>query len=286
MAVAGPLSPAQLEEFRENGVLVVGGFYDLPTEIEPIQRYIYELIGLLLAKYGVSARRAPFAPGSFESGYPELLAANRRYAAEIYDAVKHIPAFARLACSKKNEGLFNQVRNTDLGAFADRGSGIRIDNPGEEKFKAPWHQEYPAVFRSLDGITLWSPLLEVTPERGPVVFCVGSHKDGLVRVHDHDPRHPEKKGAYALILENEEARVNSYPQIAPTTKPGDLVLIDYLVLHRSGTNISDRSRWSMQMRYFNFRDPEGIRISWKGGFNDGVKIEDVYPDLLIKSGAA
>lgn len=286
MTPSGPLTPSQIEEFKENGVLVIHGFYDIETEIEPIWRSIYRIIGLLIEKHDLPIKQRPFSPENFESGYHELMAADRRYASEVYDAVKYIPGFVRLVGLEKNEALFAQIRRTTTVGIASRGYGIRIDNPREEKFKAPWHQEFPANFNSIDGITLWSPLLAVTEDRGPVVFCPGSHKQGLVRVCDFDPRNPEKKGAYALTLENEEELVGRYPQIAPTTRPGDLVLIDYLVLHRSGTNVSDRSRWTMQMRFFNFEDSEGIRIGWKGGVNEGVKIEDLYPDLLIKRGAA
>lgn len=275
------LSAEQVAEFHRDGFLVVRGFYDRPTEIEPIQRDIHGILGILIRKYGVAVRQSPFTPETFDSGYQELIAHDRRIGGEVYDAVKQIPAFIRFTANTKHDRLMRQIRRTDLPAVAGGGYGIRIDNPFEEKFRANWHQDYPSQFRSLDGLVFWSPLVEVTEELGPVQFCVGSHKDGLAPVHTKDPRNPEKSGAYALVLQNEAERLARYKIIAPTTATGDLVMIDFLNLHASGHNRGKRSRWSMQIRYFNFCDPTGIRLGWVGSFAAGKNIREVHPELVV-----
>jgi ectoine hydroxylase-related dioxygenase (phytanoyl-CoA dioxygenase family) len=115
---------------------------------------------------------------------------------------------------------------------------------------------------------------------GPVQFCPGSHKLGLLRVHTRDPDHPDKTGAYGLILENREEVVARFPHEAPLAKPGDLIVLDFAVLHASGHNRSKRSRWSLQMRWFNFRDPVGTQNGWCGGFAAGVDFARVHPELV------
>lgn len=274
------LTPEQVEAFHRDGVLVLRSFYDAERDIEPIQVDIYRIIGLVIEKYELSIRQVPFRRDSFDSGYQELIAHDRRLGGEIYDAVKQIPAFIRLVCSERHDRLFRQLRETTLPGVAAAGYGIRIDNPNEEKYRADWHQDYPGQFRSLDGLVFWSPLLRVEEEMGPVQFCIGSHKDGLLPIRTTDPDHPEKTGAYGLILDKREERIARYPQIAPLTEPGDLVAIDYLTLHASGYNRGRRSRWTMQMRYFNFLDPTGIKIGWRGSFAAGVRIEDVHPEMI------
>lgn len=276
-----PLSQEEIEFFHEHGYLFLKDFYKTRLEIEPIQRGIHNLISLLIEKYNLTISQEPFSPETFDCGYQELIAHDRSIGGEIYDAVKQIPAFIRLVASPYHEGIFRQLRCTETPAIAGGGYGIRIDNPREEKFRAPWHQEYPAQFRSLDGIVFWSPLAEVTQEMGPVEICPGSHQEGLVRVHTTDPNNPEKKGAYALVLENEQERVAKYEVIAPLTKPGDLLLMDFLTLHRSGTNRSNRSRWSMQSRFFNFSEPNGMKIRWSGAFAANADIRKVHPELYI-----
>ena len=270
----------QIEEFHLNGVLILRSFYDLTTEIEPIQYAIHRIIAILIKKYQLPIQQLPFSRESFDSGYQELIAYDRQIGGEVYDAIKQIPGFIRLVASTNHDTIFSQLRQSDLPGVAAAGYGIRIDNPLEDKYRAPWHQDYPAQLRSLDGLVFWSSLVPVTQSLGPVEFCIGSHKNGLASVSTNNPRNPDKSGAYALTIKNEENLIASFPHIAPLTQPGDLIIIDFLTLHRSGLNISERSRWSMQMRYFNFTEPTGIKIAWKGSFASGVKVEEVHPELF------
>lgn len=274
------LDAAQHERFRSDGLLLLPGFYDQERDIAPIQRGIHGIIAKLIAREGLGIVQPPFSPERFDGGYQELIAHDRRLGGEVYDAVKQIPAFMRLVAHERNERLLRELRGTDLPGLAAGGYGIRIDNPSEERFRADWHQEYPAQLRSLDGVVFWSPLIALSEELGPVRFCVGSHRDGPVRVHTRDPARPDKAGAYGLVLADRDQRVARYRQIAPLCGPGDLILVDFLTLHASGVNAGRRSRWSMQFRWFNFHEPTGVRIGWRGSYAAGVDFATVHPELL------
>ncbi len=276
------LTKEQINEFNEEGLLVIKGFYDLNKEIEPIQFGIWKILSLLISKYKIPVSNKPFSPESFDHGYQELIASNRKYGGEIYDAVKQIPAFLRLVSLQQNELLLSQIRNTDMPGIAALGYGIRIDNPNEEKYRSLWHYEYRDQLRSVDGIVFWSPLVSILEDLGPVQICPKSHKDGLRRSYLKDPENPDKTGAYAMRIENEAELLKKYGIIAPLSEPGDLILMDFLTLHSSGRNVSKRSRWSMQFRYFNFNDPTGIKINWTGCVMNGVQLKDVHPELVIE----
>jgi hypothetical protein len=250
--------------------------------VEPVQRGIHSLIGLLIEQHDQGIEHPPFSAEIFDAGYQELIAHDRALGGVVYDAVKQIPAFIRLVASARHEAVVCQLRGTDLAGVAGGGFGIRIDNPGEEKFRAGWHQDYPAQIRSLDGLVFWSSLVPMTLELGPVEFCVGSHKDGLAPVRESDADNPDKTGAYGLTLADEGERVAKYEKAAPLTQPGDLVLVDFLTLHRSGENRANRSRWSMQMRWFNFAEPTGKRLGWPGSFAAGNDLRAVHPDLVVE----
>jgi ectoine hydroxylase-related dioxygenase (phytanoyl-CoA dioxygenase family) len=198
---------------------------------------------------------------------------------EIYDAVKQIPAFVRLVAHPAHEALMRALRENSVPGLAAGGYGIRIDNPHEDRFRAQWHQEYPAQLRSLDGLVFWSPLVPVTEALGPVQFCPGSHRMGPLPVYTKDPANPERRGAYSLMLKDEEALLAAHPRIAPLCGPTDLVIIDFLVLHASGHNRSSRARWSMQFRYFNFAEPTGRSHGWRGSFAAGVDFGSIHPEL-------
>jgi ectoine hydroxylase-related dioxygenase (phytanoyl-CoA dioxygenase family) len=166
-----------------------------------------------------------------------------------------------------------------MAGVAGGGYGIRIDNPREDRIRAWWHQEFPTQLRSLDGLIFWSPLLPVTPDMGPVGICVGSHKEGVVPIFDDDGG-LDRSGAYAVRLQNEAEVVARYERVAPLTNPGDLLIMDFLVLHESGHNVSKWPRWTMQLRYFNFLDPVGVKIGWKGTFAAAEELRDVLPELI------
>lgn len=275
-----PLTDEQLKAFHADGFVVVKSFYH-PTEIEPIQRGIHTIIGLVIEEEGLAIEQPPFAADAFDAGFQELIAHDRDLGGRVYDAIKQIPAFMRLVASEKHEAVVRQVRDTDAPAIAAGGYGIRIDNPQEEKFRAGWHQDYPAQIRSLDGLVFWSSLLAMTPELGPVEFCAGSHKDGLAPVREADAANPNKTGAYGLTLADEAERVARYQKAAPLSQPGDLVLVDFLTLHRSGENTADRSRWSLQMRWFNFTEPTGRKLGWAGAYAAGGDLRAVHPELVV-----
>ena len=276
------LTNVQIQQFHEDGILIIPKFYDEDL-ITSIQAGIYKIIGQIMVKYDIPDTRAPFSPANFDEGYLDVIGRNRAWGGEIYDAVKQIPAFIRLVAHPSNEEIFSELRENSLAGVVGGGYGIRIDNPSEDKYRAMWHQEYPAQLKSLDGLVFWSPLVEITEELGPVAFCLGSQKGGALPVYEADPEQVGRTGAYALKLFNEEQVISKYDLLAPLTEPGDLVIIDFLVLHASGFNRAARSRWSMQFRYFNFAEPTGRSHGWSGSYASGVDFRIIHPELFIQS---
>lgn len=272
------MSDFPLERFSENGLAIAEGFYDSINDVAPILTGIREIIALLLAKYGVEAACAT-PHEAMTIGYIALIQKDRKWGGEVYDAIKQIPAFMTLVGNVRNAEIFQRLRPGSVPGVAAGGYGMRIDNPGEEKFRAQWHQEFPSQLRSIDGVVFWTPLLAVTPEMGPVEIAVGSHKEGLIPVYEDDAG-VGKSGAYALHLDGEQERLKKYKVAAPCTKPGDLVLMDFLTMHQSGVNVSKIPRWSIQFRLFNFADPVGIKLGWRGSFAAGQKFSDLVPELV------
>lgn len=275
------LTQAQQESFDSEGFVLLPGFYDTHQVIEPIRRAIHSIIGLVIQRHRLDIEQLPFTNETFDSGYLALIALNRAAGGEVYDAIKQIPAFIRLVADPRHEILFRELRPNSLPGIAAGGYGIRIDNPREERFRAPWHQEYPAQLRSLDGLVLWSSLIQITPDLGPVIICAGSHKLGPLPVYTKDPENPDKVGAYGLILKDAAKLVARFKHAEPLPAPGDLLIMDFLTVHASGINTGTRSRWSMQSRLFNFKDPTGKRIGWKGSFASGIDFSQLHPELCI-----
>lgn len=274
------LTERQVAQFREDGFLILPEFYP-EKDILQIQRGIYDVIGQVMIKNGVIDAREPFSAENFDQAYLELIKKNRSWGGEIYDGIKQIPAFVRLVAQTAHEDILAEIRLGAQPGLAAGGYGIRIDNPNEDRFRAMWHQEYPAQLRSIDGVVFWSPLVPVAENLGPVRLCRGSHLGGPLPVCDVDAERTSRTGAYRLEIHDEKNVIAQYEQVAPLTRPRDLILIDFLTLHASGINTSDRSRWSMQFRFFNFAEPTGRGHAWSGSYAAGVDFREIHPELFI-----
>ena len=267
------------KKFKEDGFLLLKNFYSFDNDIFPIQQDIMKIISAVCMKNDILVKIDTPAD-AMNIGYPLLIAKNRSLGGVVYDAVKQIPGFLRLVAKKENQEIVQMLRDDCVPGIAAGGYGIRIDNPSEEKFRAQWHQEFPAQLRSLDGIVFWSPLVPVLREIGPVQMAVGSHKGGPLPVYRND-KGVNASNAYALHVHDIEKHLKKYDIIAPLTSPTDLILMDFQLLHQSGTNESDQPRWSMQFRYFNFLEPVGQRINWAGSFAAGLDFAEILPELVV-----
>jgi Phytanoyl-CoA dioxygenase (PhyH) len=273
------LSPSQVEQFGRDGFLILKNFY-LASDVSDVCEGIYQVIGQVLRRHGLHDSRPVFNVDQFDAGFVDMIRKDRQLGSEIYDAVKFIPAFWRLVSNPHHAQLMRELRVGSVPALAASGCGIRIDNPNEDKFRALWHQEYPAQLRSLDGLVFWSPLVSMTEPLGPVALCPGSHRLGALPVQRLQESSSGRSGAYALQLANEDQLLARFEQTSPLTQPTDLILIDFLTLHASGFNRSDRSRWSMQFRYFNMVEPTGRTHGWKGSYAEGIDFSLIHPELI------
>jgi len=276
------ITDEQKAMFHSQGYVIVPGFYDLAADIFPVLEGIHGVIARVARRHGVAVPKAAFAPESFDANYDILLKSDRRYAGEVYDQVKQIPAFLRLICNQRAEDLFSEIRGDCMPGIGAGSYGIRIDNPNENQFRSHWHQEFVFQPQSMDGIVFWAPLVPITPDLGPVIVLPKSHADGL-RIYSRTARYADKQGAYQIGLLDEDRVVCGYEQIAPLTQPGDLLLMDFLTIHSSGTNSSTRARWSVQSRFFNFDDAVGYKVGWKPSVTVGTRVEDVFPDHFVDS---
>lgn len=142
------LSADAMHSFENDGFVLLPGFYDFESEIAPIQEGIRQIVELSARRHGLTVDcDTPLA--AMTRGYMTLISTDRSIGSEIYDAVKQIPAFMRLVMDRRNEAVFKKLRAGSIPGIAAGGYGIRIDNPREHTFRAPWHQEFPAQLRMI-----------------------------------------------------------------------------------------------------------------------------------------
>jgi hypothetical protein len=126
---------------------------------------------------------------------------------------------------------------------------------------------------------LWPPLLLAMAGHGPDQICPGSHADDLRRSFLRAAEHPEKTGADAMRIENENERPGRFGLVALASRPS-LGLMDFLTPHSSRQNKGKHSRWSVQFRYRGSMHPSCINIKWTGYVANGVQLTNVHPELF------
>jgi ectoine hydroxylase-related dioxygenase (phytanoyl-CoA dioxygenase family) len=267
------LTEEQIAEYQENGVLIIKGFYS-NEEIYPIQKAIYDIIGLIIKKHRLPIKQNPYSSKNFFSGYLDIIAEDRSIGSAIYDAIKKITSFRRLISSEKNQHIYQQLSGAINTGVCPLAQGIRIDNKSEDFYRSLWHQELIYHPQSRDGAVFWSPLVDVTEKMGAIQICLKSHKNGLLKYKESTSKDLKSGNAYSLIFDEEANNISSFDKIEPRAKVRDLVVMNYLTVHQSGFNRSNVSRWTMQMRYFNFQDPLGTELGWRDSIKSGADIQD------------
>lgn len=109
----------------------------------------------------------------------------------------------------------------------------------------PWHQD--GYFMPLDTdkiITMWIPLVEVTPEMAPMSFVTGSHF-GAKYLGTSMPQ-PKKMQEFAESIIQQGYEITSYRTLAA----GDVTFHSGWTLHSAPTNKSDRTREVLVIVYY------------------------------------
>jgi phytanoyl-CoA hydroxylase len=132
---------------------------------------------------------------------------------------------------------------------------------GPSHHMAPWHQDAGVMMpeaEDSDLITCWLPLGDATADMGCMEVIPGIVEGGYLR-------HMKEGGTTIVpeLMPDRERRVMD-------CRKGDLVLMNRFTPHRSRPNVSDLSRWSMDLRY----QPTGQHTGRTG-----------HPDFIVRSAA-
>ena len=120
----------------------------------------------------------------------------------------------------------------------------------KDKTIVPWHQDSAYLEKECDQhliVTVWTALTEANEANGCLEIVPDHHKRGMLR--HHNIRHK----TYLDIPEY----ANGVESVLLAAKPGDMILMTNLTPHRSGPNLTDDIRWSVDFRYHHADTPSG-----------------------------
>ena len=122
---------------------------------------------------------------------------------------------------------------------------IRIDVPGDKKNIAGWHQEISYLRNN--GLVIWIPLSDITPDLGPLQVCPKSHHEGELAVAQN--KNLPGDVSTVAVDEIKPEYIAKYSIMDVEIKKGDVLFFNTELFHRSGVNMSNRIRFSCQIRH-------------------------------------
>ena len=260
------------EQFEEQGFLKVEGLLDPTNVLDPVieeykgvlDRYCERLYedGELSSKYEGLSFEDKFLKVWQELGYQPK---GFDFSLPFKGVTEDTPFWTGPA-------VFNALTNTALLDVVEELIGPEIySNPVQHvRIKPPekylpkneeglpqlgatqWHQDHGVVTEEADKtnmVTAWFSLTDAPVECGPLEVVPYSHREGLLTHclnYDNGPgNHRMVKGTRQIPQKLFEYR-NKIPL---PTKRGDVVFLHKETVHGSLSNISERTRWSFDLRY-------------------------------------
>lgn len=261
--IATGLSPEQTAEFRREGFLVVRDYLDPVTDLDPIiaeyEGVLDRLAEELVAKGEI---KSTHAEKNFSERLIHICQESGKVLAQHFDfslPQKNIQANTPIW---NGPAVFNVLRNDRIldaiesligpEIYSNPVQHVRLKLPEKRGIAdeagqlvqgaTPWHQDNGVVLPEADEtdmITVWFSLWDAPVESGCLQLIPRSHQRGLV---DHCPLGAAGAGIPAKLIKQAEA-------IPVPMKRGDVLFLHRRTCHGSLSNVSNRVRWSFDLRY-------------------------------------
>lgn len=242
------VSREDFEAFQSNGYVLLRGVSNA-DELTPFHEAIAGSVERL------SAERVPLAErDTYGMAFLQVMNLWRHDA--VVAAFVHAQRFAGIAAALL--GVERVRIYHDQALFKEPGGGI-----------TPWHQD--AMYWPLDGskcLTMWMPLVDITPDMGALTFAAGSHLDGpLSEIHisDASEQHFE-----ALLADGRYPLSNPVPMSA-----GDATFHSGWTVHKASGNSSNELRPVMTIIWF----ADGLSVQDPANSAQAYDLESWLPGL-------
>ena len=238
------LNSDQIQSYKKNGYLILDDFFN-QKELTDFKDAVIKIIHLSLVKASKD-QHAKINPNDLvgkelHEGIAALEEVDHKFISDIYDTISSIPQFLRITSKVEISEYINQLTGRDLGSptFIDQ-SKCRIDQPLDPyKRKVPWHQEMVYYVPGSDFVQTWAPLIvDATVSNGTIEICPGSH-DEIAKQSYHEGEGDD----YRYIVDDDV--VKKYNPISVEMKLGQFMIFNAKLIHRSGTNESNKVRYSL-----------------------------------------
>ena len=263
--------------YNENGYIILKDIIPR-SKIDSLLESIFKLY----CKYSNNSDdfqgiQNPWTTELFHTKLIEFRETNPQDFGAIYDTLKTSLSLTQIVTDDNvvdNVARALEIKPSDLSISEPM---CRLDVPNDQRNAFDWHQDrsyFPQNRDGLHGLVCWVPLTNNTEEMGAIHISSKSHLEGnlkLTQKNKHDSLHSTQ-----VPVPNE--LVKKYDDIVAPVSIGDLVLLNMLVFHRSGKNISDKVRLAVQARFHVSTADDFIPFELNNYYNPYIKqkLEEKY----------
>ena len=232
------------EKFRENGYSIAKSIIS-----EKKINAVLETIFRIYLKYNPSSKlrdlQEPWNSDLFHEEIIKFRKSDPKRFSLLYDSTQTSVSIMELLTSELIAKYSANLLDTKNNELCITEGMIRMDAPGDKRNIAGWHQEISYLRNN--GIVIWIPLSDITPDLGPLQVCPKSHHEGELKVVQN--KNLPGDVSTVSVDEVEPEYIAKYSIMDVEIKKGDVLFFDTELFHRSGVNTSNRMRFSCQIRH-------------------------------------
>lgn len=277
------ITESQKSSFKREGFLLIKSFYKFEM-IKSLQDDIRSLLCIIMKRFDLENLLDEIEAMPYEMFYTKFVKVCPQAHKVLYDSIKNLPSFLQIVTNLESLSLVRKLLSEQLIGIAARSYGVRIDMPFDREYLTDWHQDFHFHCRSKKGVVLWTPLVDIDFAIGRLQVLPESHQEGVL------PLLIERNGkiregqftrlANSVKIKGIESLLTKYEVFEVVCQPGDLLIFDYNLIHKSGINNSQSTRFSVQARYFVFDDDWGIKNGWKGSITSNIQYSEIIPEYI------
>lgn len=232
------------EKFRERGYFIAKSIIS-----EKKINAVLETIFRIYFKYNPSSKlrdlQEPWNSDLFHEEIIKFRKSDPKRFSLLYDSTQTSVSIMELLTSELIAKYSANLLDTKNNELCITEGMIRMDAPGDKRNIAGWHQEISYLRNN--GLVIWIPLSDITPDLGPLQVCPKSHHEGELKV----VQNKNLPGDVSTVSVDEVGPeyIAKYSIMDVEIKKGDVLFFDTELFHRSGVNTSNRMRFSCQVRH-------------------------------------
>ena len=232
------------EKFRENGYFIAEQIVS-----EKKINAVLENIFRIYFKYNPSSKlhelQEPWNSDLFHEEIIKFRKSDPKRFSLLYDSTQTSASVMELLTSELIAKYSANLLDTKNNELCITEGMIRMDAPGDKRNIAGWHQEISYLRNN--GLVVWIPLSDITPDLGPLQVCPKSHHEGELKVVQN--KNLPGDVSTVSVDEVKPEYIAKYSKMDIEIKKGDVLFFNTELFHRSGVNTSKRIRFSCQIRH-------------------------------------